>query len=235
MVADVFAAVHEKNEQMDTSPVQTEWLAAHWAGVSVVYRAIAEDQRLAIPIYVSGDQLLTSGDETDKKSMIAVLVLIGLVVYGGYDYFHKSSSETGQIAESGEANLETGILRGQFAPEFSLTDLPGNPVRLSDFKGKKVLVNFWATWCPPCRVEMPHMQKFYEDYQSKDVVILGVNLTPTEENPDNVKHFERATAHVPHRSGQGRRRHANLSGCRLSHDILARLGRSDSGKVSGRD
>lgn len=124
-----------------------------------------------------------------KKSMIAVLVLIGLVVYGGYDYFHKSSSETGQIAESGEANLETGILKGQLAPDFALTDLQGNTVRLSDFKGKKVLVNFWATWCPPCRVEMPHMQKFYEDYQSKDVVILGVNLTPTEENPDNVQAF----------------------------------------------
>ena len=102
MVADVFAAVHEKNEQMDTSPVQTEWLAAHWAGVSVVYRAIAEDQRLAIPIYVLGDQLLTSGDEAELKIMIAVLVLIGLVVYGGYDYFHKSSSETGQIAKWGK-------------------------------------------------------------------------------------------------------------------------------------
>lgn len=124
-----------------------------------------------------------------KKSMIAVLVLIGLVVYGGYDYFHKSSSETGQIAESGEANLETGILKGRLAPDFALTDLQGNTVHLSDFKGKKVLVNFWATWCPPCRVEMPHMQKFYEDYQSKDVVILGVNLTPTEKNPDNVQAF----------------------------------------------
>lgn len=77
-----------------------------------------------------------------KKSMIAVLVLIGLVVYGGYDYFHKSSSETGQIAESGEANLETGILKGQLAPDFVLTDLQGNTVHLSDFKGKKVLVNF---------------------------------------------------------------------------------------------
>jgi peroxiredoxin len=124
-----------------------------------------------------------------KKSMIAILFLIGLVVYGGYDYYSKSSSETGQAAETGGVNLEKGIQKGQLAPDFSLTDLKGNPVHLSDFKGKKVMVNFWATWCPPCRVEMPHMQKFYEDYKSKDVVIVGVNLTPTEERLDSVQTF----------------------------------------------
>lgn len=124
-----------------------------------------------------------------KKSIIAILVLIGLVVYGGYDYFSKSSTVPGQAAESGEENLKIGTQKGQLAPDFALTDLKGNPVKLSDLKGKKVMVNFWATWCPPCRVEMPHMQKFYEDYQSKNVVIVGVNLTTTEENPDNVKAF----------------------------------------------
>ena len=60
----------------------------------------------------------------------------------------------------GEANLETGILKGQLAPDFALTDLQGNTVGLTNLKGKKVLVNFWATWCPPCRVEMPHMKNF---------------------------------------------------------------------------
>jgi peroxiredoxin len=124
-----------------------------------------------------------------KKTIFAVIVLIGLVIYGGYDYFSRSSSDTGQVAESGQVNLKIGIEKGQLAPDFTLTDLQGNPVRLSDFIGKKVFVNFWASWCPPCRIEMPHMQKFYEDYQSKDVVILGVNLTPTEENPDAVPAF----------------------------------------------
>ncbi len=124
-----------------------------------------------------------------KKTIIAVVLLIGLVVYGGYDYYRTSSLETGQAVESSGANVERGIQKGQLAPDFSLTDLKGNPVTLSDFKGKKVMVNFWATWCPPCRVEMPHMQKFYEDYKSKDFVIVGVNMTTTEENPDNVKAF----------------------------------------------
>ncbi|RXZ78841.1 TlpA family protein disulfide reductase [Paenibacillaceae bacterium] len=124
-----------------------------------------------------------------KKSMIGILVLIGLVIYGGYDYLSKSSSETGQAAGANLANLEVGIERGQLAPDFTLSDLSGMPVQLSDFAGKKVLLNFWATWCPPCRIEMPHMQKIYEDYEAKDVVILGVNLTPTEENPDLVETF----------------------------------------------
>src|SRR5690606_12907662 len=74
------------------------------------------------------------------------------------------------------------------APNFELVNMKGDPVRLSDFRGKKVLVNFWATWCPPCRAEMPHMQNIYEDYQ-EDVVILGVNLTTTEASMEDVGTF----------------------------------------------
>ncbi|MEX2460642.1 MAG: TlpA disulfide reductase family protein [Paenibacillaceae bacterium] len=124
-----------------------------------------------------------------KKNMLAILFLIVIVIYGGYDYFSKSTTETTQTAEIGGVNLKTGVQKGQLAPDFSLTDLKGVPVHLSDYKGKKVIVNFWATWCPPCRVEMPHMQKFYEDYKSKDFVILGVNLIQTEENPDSIQAF----------------------------------------------
>lgn len=124
-----------------------------------------------------------------KKSIIAVLVLVGLIVYSTYDYLKTLPSETTQITESVTEEIESGIQSGQLAPGFTLTDLQGNQVKLSDYKGKKVLLNFWATWCPPCRVEMPHMQKFYEDYQSEDVVILGINMTLTEKNPDDVKEF----------------------------------------------
>ncbi len=124
-----------------------------------------------------------------KKSMISIILLLGLVVYGGYDLLQKSSQEAGRQSRADVANLETGTQKGQLAPDFSLTDLNGKQVSLADYAGKKVLVNFWATWCPPCRVEMPHMQKFYEDYEAKDVVILGVNLTPTEKNRSVVQDF----------------------------------------------
>lgn len=62
------------------------------------------------------------------------------------------------------------------APDFTLVDQYGNTHTLSDYKGKTVFLNFWATWCPPCRAEMPEIQEIYEDYGSNesDVIILGI-------------------------------------------------------------
>lgn len=62
------------------------------------------------------------------------------------------------------------------APDFTLTDQYGNVHTLSDYKGKTVFLNFWATWCPPCRAEMPEIQELYEDYgeNGNDVIILGI-------------------------------------------------------------
>jgi len=62
------------------------------------------------------------------------------------------------------------------APDFILTGLDGNTVSLSDFRGKVVLLNFWAIGCPPCRFEMPAMEEVYQEYRDEDVVIIGVNL-----------------------------------------------------------
>lgn len=59
--------------------------------------------------------------------------------------------------------------------EFSLPDLRGNPVNLKDFRGKVVFVNFWATWCVPCREEMPSMERLYQKYKGKELVMLAVN------------------------------------------------------------
>lgn len=64
--------------------------------------------------------------------------------------------------------------------DFALEDLEGNTVRLSDLQGKIVFLNFWATWCPPCRDEMPHMQTFYDQYKEEDVMVLAVNPTQVE-------------------------------------------------------
>lgn len=62
--------------------------------------------------------------------------------------------------------------------DFELVDLEGNKVVLSDYKDKIVFLNFWATWCPPCKAEMPHMQEIHDEYE--DVVILAVNSTSLE-------------------------------------------------------
>jgi cytochrome c biogenesis protein CcmG/thiol:disulfide interchange protein DsbE len=62
------------------------------------------------------------------------------------------------------------------APDFTLSDASGNPVKLSDFQGKVVLLNFWATWCGPCKVEIPWFDEFQEQYSDRDFVVLGVSM-----------------------------------------------------------
>ena len=77
-------------------------------------------------------------------------------------------------------------LIGNPAPDFTLRDLKGNQVSLSDFKGKPVVLNFWATWCSPCRVEIPHLEALYAKYKDQGLVILGMN---TETDYAKVKRF----------------------------------------------
>ena len=80
------------------------------------------------------------------------------------------------------------------APDFTLTDQYGNTHSLSDYKGKIVFLNFWATWCPPCRAEMPDIQAIYEEYEAMedpDVVILGVAFPDygSEESVEGITQF----------------------------------------------
>ncbi|MBV8864673.1 MAG: TlpA family protein disulfide reductase [Acidobacteriaceae bacterium] len=62
------------------------------------------------------------------------------------------------------------------APNFTLTDSNGNKVQLADYRGKVVLLNFWATWCGPCQVEIPWFQEFEQQYKSKGFAVLGVSM-----------------------------------------------------------
>lgn len=62
------------------------------------------------------------------------------------------------------------------APSFALADLDGNIQHLKDYRGKIVAVNFWASWCPPCRKELPSMQRTYDAFKNKDFVILAINV-----------------------------------------------------------
>ena len=62
------------------------------------------------------------------------------------------------------------------APDFSLQDVDGKTHKLSDYRGKVVMINFWATWCPPCRFELPSMQRAYEKLKEQGVEFLAVNL-----------------------------------------------------------
>ncbi|MFT9846458.1 redoxin domain-containing protein [Aneurinibacillus sp. REN35] len=133
------------------------------------------------------------------KNIAALLVLFALV--GGVLYGTMGKKETDEqtpptAASSGEVSAEkaepaakVGVKKGNLAPDFTLDTLDGKTIRLSELRGKTVIMNIWATWCPPCRKEIPDMVAFYEKAKGEQVEILAVNLTETESSIPNVKRF----------------------------------------------
>jgi len=112
------------------------------------------------------------------KKIIIPLILIGLIGYAVFDFLEDKKRGV------------TGIEIGNMAPDFELQLLndENETIRLSDLKGKKVVVNFWASWCKPCREEMPEIQEFYET-KSDDIEVLAVNMTASEVKAENAHEF----------------------------------------------
>lgn len=107
------------------------------------------------------------------------------------DYFAEHQLMINDRADSTQKQKEInpppiGLNVGDRAPDFKLTTLQGEQVRLSDYQGQPVMLNFWATWCGPCRFEMPNMEKLYQEH---DVEVLAVNLTTTERSTSDVEYF----------------------------------------------
>ncbi|KZR58726.1 peroxiredoxin family protein [Pseudobacillus badius] len=88
-------------------------------------------------------------------------------------------------------NSNYGLKKDDIAPDFQLKDLSGEMISLHDYKGKKVLLNFWASWCPPCKEEMPYIQKYYEeDANASNVEVVTVNMTKYEQGDiEKVREF----------------------------------------------
>ena len=80
----------------------------------------------------------------------------------------------------GPVATPTGIYVGETAPEFTLKDLNGKSVSLSDYRGEVVIIDFWASWCAPCRSSMPGLKELHRAYQNQGVVMIGVSLDRTE-------------------------------------------------------
>src|SRR5258708_24809639 len=87
----------------------------------------------------------------------------------------------------------SGQMRGQLAPDFELASLEGKNVKLSDFRGKAVLLNFWATWCEPCKIEMPWFVELQKEYGPQGFQIVGVAMDE-DANTDDISKFAKKLA-----------------------------------------
>ncbi|MFV0577727.1 MAG: cytochrome c biogenesis protein CcdA [Fusobacterium ulcerans] len=120
----------------------------------------------------------------------AILIIIGIMTLSGFNLNilaagqQPQNANTDYVAKAEEPAKEA---KEEKLPafDFELKDQYGNTHKLSDYKGKVVFLNFWATWCPPCREEMPHIEEIYKEYgyNKNDVIILGAASPATAENP----------------------------------------------------
>lgn len=111
-----------------------------------------------------------------------IVPAVAFVVAGYYLLGGNESKASGMLKPS----LPPGELAGA-APAFTLTNLDGKPVSLADFRGKVVVLDFWATWCPPCKREIPDFIDLQKEYGSRGVQIIGIAL----DQPEKVEAFAR--------------------------------------------
>jgi peroxiredoxin len=114
-----------------------------------------------------------------KKNISLIVILTVIVVIISIVQF--SQPKQAKI-EFDDENV--GISIGNKAPDFELQELMGDNIKLSDHYGNAVILNFWASWCPPCREEMPEFQKIHD---RENIVVLGVNL---QEDRENIQSFK---------------------------------------------
>jgi len=129
------------------------------------------------------------------RSVVLPILVVAAIV-GGIFYFETRDSGP-SATPAGSNGAQLGIValppeknatgdkpeakEGKPAPDFVLKTLDGETVRLSDLQGQAVLINFWATWCTPCRREMPEIQTVYEEYKDQGFVVIAVNIQESSE------------------------------------------------------
>ena len=114
-------------------------------------------------------------------SILLIATMVVIMVKANIDD-SKPIENVAELDGNGDSPIEeAGLDQGDTPPDFELETISGDVVKLSDLKGKKVILNFWASWCGPCKAEMPHMEKYYKKYkESANVEIVAVNLTSAE-------------------------------------------------------
>ncbi len=117
-----------------------------------------------------------------------IFILVALIASGLIGFYLSGSFDSARPGDAVQVQI------GQIAPDFELSDKSGRRFNLSSLRGKVVLVNFWATWCPPCRAEIPSMEQMYKNYsQDGGLELLAINVEP--EGPGIIDEFSRNYPH----------------------------------------
>lgn len=140
------------------------------AEVDAAYRSLRPV--LALPPKLSGAVERRRDRETIAVLLVFLVVALSMVVLRDVAVPERTVTAEG---------ADTAALLAKPAPEFTMETLDGEQVSLSQYRGQVVLVNFWATWCPPCVREMPSLVRMYERYEDQGFIILGVNTTYQDE------------------------------------------------------
>ena len=111
-------------------------------------------------------------------------ILFFMLLAAGFAWILFSADKSGTSTAGKIPAPQTGFL----APEFALKTPEGETIQLSDLRGQPVLVNLWATWCPPCRAEMQTLETVYNDYKDQGFIVLAVNMT-SQDDPQAVLPF----------------------------------------------
>jgi len=114
------------------------------------------------------------------------LVVVGIFLFLGINLFIDAQKENPAVL-SDNPDLPIGISIGEVAPDFEAQTLSGETIHLSDYRGKTILINVFASWCGPCQLEAPHLSQVYADSGFEDVEFIGLNLL---ESPAEVAAFK---------------------------------------------
>jgi peroxiredoxin len=126
--------------------------------------------------------------------LLLILASLALMFWAGWANFENRRQQAERLRaqhvtlQPEAENAYVSPLQGKPAPDFSLNDLNGKKVSLADFRGKAVLLNFWATWCAPCKVEIPWFLKLRDQYAAQGFEIIGVSSDDLDKD-DQAKLF----------------------------------------------
>ncbi|MBT4128728.1 MAG: TlpA family protein disulfide reductase [Nitrospina sp.] len=117
---------------------------------------------------------------TKKYVLLFLLIFISVILFF-LEHFTETPISIADIQTKEIFNAKKSSV-GYFAPSFKLRNIKGNYESLESYRGEVVVLNFWATWCTPCRIEMPSFEKLYRRYRSEGVTVLAITLDKNSEN-----------------------------------------------------